>query len=204
MITTPQSLIDYIAERLNVYFNERRANGATYKTDDQTDTFNADVPCIYKYLVPPDSLNDSAFPNKLPSICIVISSIQPTSPRSQQVSLAIHTAVCNASTSDKETAEGNNTTGYTFKTTSEYTYEKAQQYLYEQSLLLGTQTLEAIQGIKLSGFQIDNLILTPPSVLLEDFPYSTSVIMCDITIIQSFASVNNQANELREKIDSLL
>ena len=207
MLVTVFDLVKYIKQRLEVYFNSRINNGIESKnSNSEINEFNPAIPKIYDFLVPPDEIEENGYPSSCPSVCIVVDEITPTARLTQDVSLSLHTAVCNPATSDKETAVlvENTTTLYEFKDTDGYTRINAQKDLYEASLRLATQVLEAVQGVALGGLKIFNLKLTPPSISLEDCPFSTASVTVDFELTQLAGSQTNNACELNKKIQELL
>lgn len=207
MLVTVFDLVRYVKQRLEIYFNSRINNGVeTKNSNSEINDFNPAIPKIYDFLVPPDEIQENGYPANCPSVCIVVDEMTPTSRLTQEVSFSLHTAVCNQSTCDKETAQMvENTNGlYEFKKTDGYARIDAQKDLYEESLRLATQVLEAVQGIAMGGLKIFNLKLVPPSISLEDFPFSTATVTVDFELTQLSGSQTNEACELNKKIQELL
>lgn len=182
LIRTPRQLMDFIGDSLTAHFEAHKYNGASYKTDKPSDTFEAAPPYVYKYLCPPDSIV-SGFPQIVPSVTVVINSIEPQTD-GLNIELSFHTAVTNPSTSESETAtpEGDGT--FSINESEGYTNVNAQRDLYQMAFDLTFQTLQALLAIKYKGGQISDIKMTPPAPQLESFPYCTGLVTCTATLAQ--------------------
>lgn len=205
-IFNAKDLVLYLKSKLDLYFANRKWNGVQYKNAVEADDFKSDIPKVYPFLCPPDEISANGYPFAIPSITIVVNSITPSLRQDQTVSLSFHTALCNPSTSDKETASQvkDEENRYQLGNEGSYTNSQAQFDLYTQALQLSQQVVDCLVGIASQGLRITDLSVTPPSTSLEDFPYATSVITCNINITQLLTNTYTQQTDLRNKIMNLL
>ena len=202
-IFNANDLVLFLKKYLDVYFNNRKWNGISLKNVADSDSFSMSVPKVYPFLCPPDEIAESGYPQAVPSVTIVINSITPTLRQDQVVSISFHTAVYNPSTSEKETAEKTGENEYTLKDGQDYTSSQAQLDLYTTSLSLAQTVMEYLIGLAGKGLRITDCTVQPPSIGLEDFPYSTAVVNCNIQITQLLYNTNS-ISEYRNKIINLL
>lgn len=203
-ITSCVGLIDFIGERLDVYFRTRRFNGVAYKSDADAGEFKCESPFVYKFLCPPDQLNDAGYPERLPSVTVVVDAVRPVSNLSQEIDISLHLAIAGGSTSDRETFRRVSQNVFAPDETDGYSAEYAQIDLYKSCLLFMQAGLDAVGGISYNGLKITNIRATPPDLTLSDWPYTTCAIYFTCEIMISKVAQNSAANELREKIDMLM
>lgn len=203
-LTSCVGLVDFIGARLDEYFKVRRFNGIAYKSDAEASEFKCESPFVYKFLCPPDQLNDAGYPARLPSVTVVVDAVRPVSNISQEIDISLHIALAGGSTSDRETFRKVGQNVFTPDETDEYSAESAQIDLYKSCLLFMQAGLEAVGGISYNGLKITNVRATPPDLTLSDWPYATCSISFTCEIMLSKVAQNSASNELREKIDMLL
>lgn len=203
-LTSCVDLIDFIGERLEVYFRTRRFNGVAYKSDADAGEFKCESPFVYKFLCPPDQLNNAGYPARLPSATVVVDAVRPVSNLSQEIDISIHLAIAGGSSSDRETFRSVGKNIFAPDETDEYRAECAQIDLYKSCLMFMQAGLEAVGGISYNGLKITNIRATPPDLTLSDWPYATCAISFTCEIILSKTAQNSATNALREKIDMLM
>lgn len=165
-----------------------------FKSSDATREFKPAYPMIHEFCIPPDDINEHGYPFELPAIAIIVESIEPVK-LDMRAHIGLHIAVCNPSISEAETATGNNITGYTFKGGEGYTQENAYRDLYAACIHLGEQTLN-ILGYVSHQIRLENITMTAPDVNMDDFPFASCVISCDLIYTASYRAKSPEINNL--------
>jgi hypothetical protein len=156
-----------------------------FKGSDDPLTFESATPTIYEWCDPVNDRNNSNFPNKTPCITLVLESITPAITQST-ARITAHCCVVNPAISDAEKVKFNAETGaWEFLTTSTYTQSESYVDLYKASLLLGTETINAIMRLSRGTLSIDDVSFTPPDPNLQDFPFSACAVSFNIIFKES-------------------
>ena len=159
-----------------------------FKGSDSTVDFESSMPTIYEWCDPVNDRNNANFPNKTPCVTLVLESITPAITQST-ARITAHCCVVNPAISDAETVKFNAETGaWEFLKTSGYTQTQAYTDLYKTSLLLGTETMNAITRLSRGTLSIDDISLTPPDPNLLDFPYSACAVSFSLNFKESVRS----------------
>ena len=178
--------MDLLEELLGLYFIETPFE---FKSSDNTITYKKEVPHIYKWAVPMDDRNSMNYPNKIPSIALILDSLDANG-NMTKASITAHTAVVNPAISDSEICVYDaKKERWIFKDDAGYTQDKAYMDLYQNSLLLGTELITVLNRISKGALSLSNLDFTPPDTEMADFPYSTSSVSFDVSYRLSNRSI---------------
>ena len=180
--------VHFIALALDEHFNNAPI---VYKGTDGSNDFKPALPTIYEFIVPPEDRNSDGYPTHAPAIALVVTGVNASNDMFR-ANIEAHIAVTNPSTSEAETATGNNTTGYEFKGGENYTQNATYSDLYAYAMRLGEETLRGLLRSNL----VSELTLTPPDPSLEDFPYATCVVRGVISYRKSLRAVSSEIASL--------
>lgn len=170
--------MNLLAEGLKSYFVECPYE---FKGTESAIEYQKEIPHIYTWCVPMDDRNSSNYPTKIPSIALILDNIDPNNDLSK-ATITAHIAVVNPSICDSEKVKYDAETGsWKFLDTDNYTQEQAYMDLYKSCLLLGTETVTALQRLSKGSLSLSNLNFTPPDVDLEDFPYAQCSVSFDVS-----------------------
>lgn len=185
MILNVFQLFDSLEKSLNDYF-QSESNPFVFKGSENPEEFIPARPFVYKFLVPVCDRNDQNFPQKIPSIALILDDLGEENGL-DIASISAHIAVVCPSISDKETIVfDQEKQAYVFKETDEYTQSQAYHDLYSQCLLLANETRCILQKFEETRYIISDMSLNPPDSSMPDFPFSTCSISFKISIRQSY------------------
>ena len=180
--------VHYIALTLDEHFTNAPI---VYKGTNDTNSFKPSLPTIYEFIVPPEDRNSDGYPTNAPAIALIVTGVNASNDMFQ-ANFEAHIAVTNPSTSEAETATGNNTTRYEFKGGENYTQNATYSDLYAYAMRLGEETLRGLLRSNL----VSNLTLIPPEPSLDDFPYATCVVRGVISYRKSLRAVSKDIASL--------
>ncbi len=183
--------MNLLSDGLRSYFAE---SPFEFKGSDSSFEYKPEIPHIYEWCVPMDDRNSANYPTKIPSIALILDKLSPDT--LSKASITAHIAVVNPSICDAEKVKFDAESGaWKFLDTENYTQDRAYVDLFKSCLLLGTETITALQRLSKGSLALDNLSFNPPDVDLEDFPYST----CSVSFDVSYRETNRATpNEFRK------
>lgn len=178
--------MNLLAEGLKSYFAE---SPFEFKGTDSSIEYTKEIPHIYTWCVPMDDRNSSNYPTKIPSIALILDKIDPNGSLSK-ASITAHIAVANPSICDSEKVRFDVESGsWKFLDSKSYTQDRAYIDLYTNCLLLGTETITALQRLSKGSLVLDNVAFNPPDTELEDFPYAQCSVSFDVSYKVSTRSI---------------
>lgn len=180
--------VHFIALTLDEHFTNAPI---VYKGTDESNAFTPALPAIYEFIVPPEDRNSYGYPTHAPAIALIVTGVNASNDMFR-ANIEAHIAVTNPSTSEAETATGNNVTGYEFKGGENYAQNDTYSDLYAYAMRLGEETLRGLLRSNL----VSELSLVPPEPSLDDFPYATCIVRGVISYRKSLRAVSKEVASL--------
>lgn len=170
---TASSLVKKLSYHLQDALN---ACTLRWKGTEKTDEYVEKKPTVYAFTY--DNLSDG-LPIDTP--CVLV---QVTRVSDGVVSIAIHCAVCNPATQDKEITKAvlGESEIFEYLTTSDIDTSCVRSELYRACLDLGEYIYTSIHRMDNNSWSFENIVLTPPSPYMEYFPYCECIVTFDASL----------------------
>ena len=182
MMTIP-SVLDSIKAGLVSHFD---ALDFHWKTAPDQAEFEQAKPHVYLFNCPKAERNEANFPARMPSVTVVVDDAAILSADSIQLSLTLHCCVVNSAIIDREkTVMLDDGIHYAYQDEDGYTDAGVESSLYRDCMLLGEETMHALDGIDGTGRRVSDIRLIPPASDMDDFPYCQCQVTCKVAMLNA-------------------